>query len=400
MEAKLILLIIFLATICIGTLANAAAGNLNSLAAQTLIGFCGGAGTQYSGVIPATSVGMSNLDTSSLIVMIAAVIMTILIIMGILYMVGSILNMSSLKERVKGELLETIGTLIIIIIFIGGTYSSIFLAAQSISGGAITNERSVFVDDCAILTGSSISLIPAMLTFSIIKYVMSAAQSITIKVEPNNFGFEISPLAGLSFSIAAMNQISSITSLMLLFMLSVVFLLSLVYSLFPLLLYVGIFLRAIPWFRAMGGALIAMFIGFYILFPMLLLVTLGGFSSFYISISGTYNSAAYTQGSQNAITTNTIGTFTGTISDSNNFAYSIYYAMSSIGDIFGSVFGLNTYGLINNYIIKVFEPSFLAIIDIVVAFVVSFDFADLLAKLLGSSSYSSQSFISKMWFAR
>jgi hypothetical protein len=49
-----------------------------------------------------------------------------------------------------------------------------------------------------------------------------------------------------------------------------IFLFNFITEMFPILLYLGLLLRVVPWTRSAGGYLISFFIGFYFFYPLLL----------------------------------------------------------------------------------------------------------------------------------
>jgi hypothetical protein len=100
--------------------------------------------------------------------------------------------------------------------------------------------------------------------------MFNIASSFQLNLMPNGFGAFLRPFAwyGLlskmvgSFSL----PIVAITGIELIN----VYLLAIIYYIFPLFLYLGILFRTFPWTRPIGGALLGLFISFYVFYPALI----------------------------------------------------------------------------------------------------------------------------------
>jgi hypothetical protein len=145
-------------------------------------------------------------------------------------------------------------------------------------------------------------------------------------------------------------------------------------------------LRAFPWTRAAGGVLIAVFIGFFMVFPILLAATLVGFQSFTAQMTVQANGGAQ-------ITT--LENIPAQVIQDNSGLGALNYIGSEVASVFKAFFSKG-YGLINGYIYEVIEPAGFTIFDIVLALIISIDFTDQFADLLGAPSLSSGGLLPKV----
>lgn len=385
--------------------------------AQFIQGFCtGSTGTvAQNGTIAAQPIiGSGKQGVSTVVEYTALIMLAILMVMALLYMVSSIVNLPGLTNTVKSEMVEIVATGIVIAIFFGG-----FFAVSQLSGGNSglafggTN-RNIFVSDCEILAGSSLSLVPPMFAANLISNLMTSFTDSAppeIEITPMGFGGTFSPLAGLNLLPNTINYLTEITSLMIIALISVTFLLSIIYSLFPIFLYAGIVLRALPWTRAAGGIFISVFIGFYIIFPMVLYVTLNNFSSVTVKIVSNYtNQTANVVELNPGLSSST--TAAGTTS--NTFIQNFGSVNSGPGlfSFFSTTFSalwvnvkncasatapaLSCHGLINGYINTFLEPAFITLVGVVFSLIISLDFADILSDMLGAPNLTTASLLGKV----
>ena len=390
-----------------------AAAPPSGVAFNFISGFCSGStsstGVSSGGVIPANQIGSAYIGGSSMIATILLLMLAVLMSLGLIYMVATVTTIEQLKLLVKSELLELAATAIILAIFVGGIYASVLsMATQGSSlqyvvppeSGTTTyapvSIRNVYVADCEMLSESSIGMILPMFALGVVNLAVRTVQTVKFKISTGsgtNFGVSASPFSGISLTGNIIDQLRAMMSVMIIMTLSVMFSLGFIYTLFPLLLYVGILLRAIPWTRPLGGTLVALFIGYFMLFPVLLMVMLTGFNQIQVSV------APVGYSSSNSLASNTLTGFTGAMTGAttgSNAESSIGYLLSSMG----SIFGITQYGIINGYIYSFIEPNFFIILDIIIAFIISFDFMDLLADMLGAPSLSSQRLVSKLWLTK
>ncbi len=384
----------------ISVLAFAALMLLPALSGATSVmqAICNGTSTS-NGIIPAAPIiGTGTQGVASVVGFTALILLTILLALSALYMVSQVAKLPTLLNFVKTELAEIVGTAIIVGIFFGGFYAAAFAATSGAQAGT-TNPavhfngpaRSVFVNDCAVLGQSSIIVTVPVFAAGIINYGIQFVTSVSFKITPGGFGFVLAPLSGMNIISTTLVQLQDIMSAFVIAILAMIFMLSLIYSIFPLLLYLGIILRAFPWTRAAGGIFIAMFIGFYIVFPLMLNSTLGGFGAALSQGEANYYNSSSVAGISGATTNST-----PTIAQTGSFS-STGGTLSYIGNLLGSLVGYpNSYGVINGFIADFMGPVILIVVEIAISFVIALDFADLLSDILGAPSLSTEGLLGKV----
>jgi hypothetical protein len=335
---------------------------------------------------PAIGVGNSH-GEANVFGLTVLILLTVLLIIGLVYIISSFANMPHLKNLAKSEFVEVIATAIILIIFLGGFFTiSGLLAPKAPTGYGFTAPiRSIFVDDCVTIATTSEGLVLPLFLVGVMNFTLGTIANASIMVMPDQSGFSVQPLfSGTAMLIGTVGYLNTITNAMILLLFGSAFLLGLIFSLFPLFLYLGIVLRTIPWTRAAGGTLLAIFVGFYIFFPILLHTTLYSFGNL---VAGTTNSLIAHSGSAtafedvgaNQLAGGDLGTGVS-MTDAANSLWSTANSVSNLGP---------SYGLINGYIADFVEPPAFMIFAIVFIFIVTFDFTDLLADYLGAPSLSS-----------
>jgi hypothetical protein len=376
--------------------------------APALQAVCGGTSTSNGIIAAAPIIGGGTQGVTSVVTLASVIMLSIVLIMAVLYMISQVARLPSLATFVKVELTEMVATAVIIAIFFGGFYAAAFSGA-GFSGAqaqapATTQTpshfngpgRAIFVDDCATLGVASMALIPPMITSGVINYMINLVSSLTVKIMPGGFGFSVAPFGGMSIVASTLQELQGILATFIVAITAVIFMLSVVYSLFPIFLYIGIVMRTFPWTRAAGGIFIAMFIGFYVVFPLMLFATTNGFSTAtYQETVSYYNSSSATgiANFMNASSPNNIGTVVLNSSGSTSSGGII----SFIGNILGSTVGYpNSYGVLNGFIADFIGPPVITIIEIAFAFIVALDFADILSDILGAPSLSTEQLLSKV----
>ncbi len=363
---------------------------------------CNGSATGNGIIAQAPVLGAGTQGVGSVVGLAAGIMLMIVLVMAALYMVSRFAGLPGLENFVKVELAEMVGTSILIAIFFGAFFAAAFAAAGASSaatGPALHFNgpgRSVFVSDCVMISNSSIALMPPIMTAGVIDWTLNLVDSLKIVITPGGFGFTVSPFSGLSLIPKALEQLADILAGFVVALLAVNFFLGLIYSLFPVFLYLGIVLRAFPWTRAAGGIFIAMFIGFYIVFPVMVNATVGGFSAAAYSESVSYaNSPA--AGGIAGFVSNTSTNSIGTIAQQSTLSGSATSIGSYVGSVLYSLVGFpGGYGVINGYITTFMGPPIMVIIEIAVSFIVALDFADILSDILGAPSLQTQRLIGKL----
>jgi hypothetical protein len=368
---------------------------------QTL---CGGSGTTNGIIAPSPILGAGTQGSSSVIGLALIIVLIVLLATGLIYVIAQVLGLPSLTNFVKIELSEMFGTLVIITLFFGAFYASAFAAAGSTAG--VTNPalhfngpgRSVFVNDCAMLGGSSFEVIGPIIMTGVVNYVINTADSLTFQITPGGFGFTDSPLSGWGIIPYTLNSLQTIMSGILIAILAIIFLLGLIYSLFPLFLYLGIVLRAFPWSRAAGGVFIALFIGFYIVFPIMLNDTMGGLSAAFSQSTASYYNSSSATGIGNVVSSNDanlqISQTPGTTGGLMSFFGALAGGITAFPVASGSL--TSGYGVINGYIAYFMAPAVLLVAVIALSLVVALDFADILSDILGAPSLTASSLLGKI----
>jgi hypothetical protein len=382
-----------------------------ALASNTLMQYiCNGTSTTNGIIAKTPIIGTGTQGVTSVVGLTVLIMLTMIFIMAAFYMLSQVLRLPSLTNFVKVELAEMAGTVFIIAIFFGAFYAASFAA----TGGGAQNQgapqnptlhfngpgRSVFVDDCMMVGGSSLSLLSPIMTAGVVDWALNFFDSATFKITPGGFGFTVSPLSGLSMIPNTLDQLSGILSGFLVALLAVNFLLGLVYALFPIFLYLGIVLRAFPWTRAAGGIFIAIFIGFYVVFPLMIYATVGGFSQASYQVTASYYTSNAFNGiasfTSNSISANSIGGVSQQLSGFSSITSVLSYIFGN-GGVLYSMSGLpGGMGLINGYIADFMGPPIMVIIEVALSFIVALDFADILSDILGAPSLQTERLLGKL----
>jgi hypothetical protein len=353
---------------------------------------CGGTGAAGSGgIIPYNSIlsGQGTGEQSVLNVSML-IMLTMLLIVGLLFMLSYVTGLNVLRGLAKQEIGEIIVTVIVVLIFLGGfnlvaagtNSTNVFHAAGTSFG------RQTYIDDCTYLSNASLRLLIPMLDINIIKYFMDTAESLKLSLTPAYFGVVISPLQGFDLFDAVIGILVSISGSLVIFILATLVVLGFIFGLFPLFLYAGIILRTIPWTRAAGGAFMGLFIGFYIIFPLLLHVMLGGYIST-ISTAAINANPTVLQAYMSGIVSGAASGGTVLLGNSVSF-------LTTLGTLFFGTAAGGSFGLVNGYIFFVIEPASFTMFAIVISFIISFDFAEIAGHFLGAPSLSSELIFSKV----
>ncbi|MEM3876034.1 MAG: hypothetical protein QXP35_03070, partial [Candidatus Micrarchaeaceae archaeon] len=172
--------------------------------------------------------------------------------------------------------------------------------------------------------------------------------------------------------------------IMLLFGMSII--LGIIYAFFPIFLYIGIVLRAVPWTRAAGGAFLGLFAGLYIMFPIMLYFGLMGPAAFQCLAS---TSSASTASTSSACPNSAASALSQV---NSNFQASKVSSVNSGINIFTSI--INTingviapFGFITTYIL---EPVLYTLIIYIFSLIIAFNFMEQVGDLLGAPSLSSE----------
>ena len=220
-------------------------------------------------------------SAQSLLTISLLIMLMMLLVSGLAYGIGYAFRIDKLVRFAKSEIGEVIVTSLIVLIFIG-TFSvasstigtkNLFAASQG------TFNDNIFVSDCSLLAENSFDLMLPLLTVSSFRtQVLSFVGSWKVSIAPGNWGLtNIEPLAGLSTLYPILDALVYVAFGLVAVLLGMTVFIAIIYSLFPLFLYLGIILRTLPWTRAAGGAFLGLFIAFYVVFPLLLYISLVGY---------------------------------------------------------------------------------------------------------------------------
>lgn len=330
------------------------------------------------------------------------IVVCVMLVLAMVYGIGYGFGIRKLVEFAKTEYLESFFNLILILIIAfalgnAGTLSSFF---TSIAGVTQLGNTPVPTNALSLYSGICYNTITAQIApsvgnlavtlFNIPVYSFLQGISFTAAVPPPasvvlGFSLTLSPFAGVSLDYQLVTFLLMPVFLMFFIGVTIIFLFFIIFFLFPVFLYAGVLLRSFPWTRAAGGALLALFISFYIVLPALYYPILA-FSANQVanaqlptcSTSG-QQSLTGTQGNCQA-SSGIWSWVEGVLSGANSFVNGTYTLIADPGTTFIQ--------LIDAYI------SFLAFavfefVGFSIALIISFDLLEALGDLLGAPSLQS-----------
>ncbi|MGB9703208.1 MAG: hypothetical protein ACP5HJ_00540 [Candidatus Micrarchaeia archaeon] len=185
--------------------------------------------------------------------------------LGIVYTLGKAFSYEKLVTYSKGELTQALANIILIgIIFSLLLTMDIYKIFQTLD--LQLNKLASDITSYAFLPflWNTIMSVVESLSFSI-------EFSIPISIVTVNIGvYNVQPLDGIAPFLDAVDRILSYFSLSYIFIIATRVFFIFIETMLPILLYLGLLLRIIPWTRSAGGYLIAFFISFYFFYPLLL----------------------------------------------------------------------------------------------------------------------------------
>ena len=209
------------------------------------------------------------------------------------------------------------------------------------------------------------------------KLMVSLISSFTLKFEPGGMGISVAPFAGFS----SLNQLIWIQSGIATFMVAggglIIVLLFFIYYLFPIFLFLGVALRAFPWTRAAGGAFIAIFIAFYVLFPAIMYP----FTVQYSSSSTPSSSVAAICKSGTSTCPSGVGLALG--------SFTQYLGVINLDLGYSEYTNLLYFSQLLIYIVLDF-------MGLIIALLISYDAVAIFGKLLGSNSVNGSGILGKV----
>ncbi len=375
--------------------ASASTGIINAAETAFESGFCGGSqgfGGLYGGLIPASNVLAGHgKGEQSLLDMSVFIMLTLVLVGSVIYIVGYVLALENVKNMAKAEFGEILVTAIVVFIFIGGfNLASIGANPQNVFHAAGNNfGRQTYVDDCMYMTGTSMGLILPLFVAGRIQWFMDLVESFQVNLNPAYFGPSFAPFLGYNLFDTMFGILTTVGWGMVLMVLAITVLLGFIFAFFPVFLYAGIVLRSLPWTRAAGGAFLGLFVGFYIVFPLLLHVMLSGYAS---------TTSGYTSLLNNQVVTQA-GIASGLTAQSRNGASATAGYLSNLVAEVEDVYDIassGTFGIVNGFVLFVIEPAAFTVFAIVFALIISFDFAEIAGRLLGAPNLSAGMMVGRL----
>ena len=305
------------------------------------------------------------------------IILTMAIISAVVYAIGYAFNISSFVRFSKTEFVEIAITIVIVALLFGS-----FAALTPHGLVNPTDNRAVFVNDCSMLSTSSADVYTNLFTYFLIPNVeLMLLTNFKFSIAPGNFGFTgIQPFAGYGLETSLLGTLVEFITFFATLLLALIAVLGIIFALFPLFLYIGIILRAVPWFRVAGGTFLALFIGFYLLFPVLLGAMMGAYTP--IAPSITYFDKVISSLNQ--------------LSSSGIISGAATFSLTAIINIYKNISDVLGFNLLYVVIQSTVEPIIYTVFALVISLIISFDFTELLGDFLGSPSLSSKKTLNKV----
>lgn len=313
-------------------------------------------------------------------------------VLSIAYAIGSGFQIDTLTNFAKQEILEGVLNAAILVA-IGLTVLSVYPAMNfmvniaqlgqpnvgtltGLSGQPIASSVDVYYALCSNIDLNIVSSgFTNWMQLIVNLYIANFLQSINILAIPNSYGYAYQPFAGVALLVQLLWDDQTAFFGTMFFGMFTIILLFVIYYLFPIFLYVGIALRSLPWTRAAGGSLIAMFIAFYIVFPALMLPFVVLSTSNTGTVCGGTN-AGSPLCHQASFLSDSIGGIIGALG--NSFDLGQFYYTDVVGFVEGFWYiGINLFGL-------------------VVSLLISYELVEKIGGLLGSSSISAQRALSRV----
>jgi len=353
---------------------------------------CAGTNGQGGIVDPSRSIlNVNNSAAQSLLSISLVIMLMFALLTGAIYGVGYAFKFDKLVRFAKTEINEVIITIIVVFLFVGtfavgtsaiGPNSHLF----AVAGQSFNNN--VFVSDCSLLYFYGYQIFTSVISVNSFQKVLGFFFFSSISIMPNQFGISFQPYLGLQTASAVINFLNLFLGAFFMVMIAAAVLIGLIYSIFPLFLYVGIVLRTIPWTRAAGGSFLGVFLGFYIIFPLLLYSMLGAYSTSFPSICPQANDVNTISSLNSLVSGQTTPTFDPT-AVVGTFLSLIQTELASAWTISGQ--GMLTYlgqcGI---------EPFAYGGFALVISFIIGFDFIEAAGNILGAPSLSGEGVLKKI----
>jgi hypothetical protein len=323
------------------------------------------------------------------------VVLAVFCILALAYGIGYGFGISKLVQFARTEALESVLNIILIGVIAGS------LAATSSYAGFFGSLASSYSSQpspqfgTALYTGICQNIINTQIGPSISTFILTLANlplysligSLSLTTSPATPGLSnfvptitFKPLDGVQLYYQLVVFLLLPLSITLFLGVTTNFLLLTIYFLFPAFLYLGVLLRSFPWTRAAGGALLALFISFYIIFPAL-----------YYPVTALASSQIYTATNSACIINSPNSGFGNCQSSSGIYSWFLTHAISILTFIVSLPFlnpGQVFIQLIDAYISYI-ATAVLNLIGFSIALLISFDLLEALGDFLGSPSLTS-----------
>ncbi len=331
--------------------------------------FCAGSFGNPGVIPPANNTFIANYTSINNILFISLLILlTMAAISGLIYAFGYSFRINNLLIASRQEFGEIAVTAIIIFVLVGTFTLTTSISTPTLLQGTGAYNQGTFVSDCNSLTTDAFTLYTEWFNLGIDTDEVQMVESIQISLQPDGFGISFSPFKGYASSFKAITWLYTIAGEVAGLLLGVSVGLGIFYAIMPLFLFAGIILRTMPWSRAAGGAFLGLFIGFYIVFPILLHFMLVTAPSVPTPLSP--------------------GGGIGTI-------LNYFGSFGSSGAAAGIITLLNTQYSIT-LMLDVLVPTLYAIFAVAFSFLISFDFAEASADFLGSPGLHTSHSLNKL----
>jgi len=250
------------------------------------------------------AINLTNSSTYEGMLSIASIIiLAVLSVMAMAYAIGYSMRIDSITNYVKREFAEQVANIIIIAAIVGMTALTfngiVFItriatfgmsglgqsSAVSSQSSAVSSQSSWVTIQSAVRPSSPQSFYESIcnnfwgyfynflgnsIAGLIQLDILNAMSGLSLNLMPNNFGISMKPFNGMTPISVVFSNLFFVSITFYVITILIVLLTFIIYALFPIFLYLGVLLRVFPWTRAAGGAFLALFISFYIIFPALI----------------------------------------------------------------------------------------------------------------------------------
>lgn len=343
------------------------------------------------------------------------IILLVLSVLGLVYAIGYAFNISKLMTFVKNEYLECIASILIVVVAVGGIqiFNNALVFLANLSNGLLPTSSTPtnLASTQQVFQATCENLESGMITTNLYDYgyvlsnlfFFNALQSFTIKLMPNEFGVTFQPWGGIQTLKTALWSEEGISFTLLGMGGLLIMFLFVIYYLFPIFFYVGILLRSFPWTRAAGGAMIALFISFYIIFPALVYPfssQLNGVGNYVCAIDQVGSSSSADFGTAGNNQNDNAPAYQGPCTTSSSLITSLlsegWTTVKGGVDVLSlSGFGSAMYDNVTQFSYDI-SDSLLQVVGIAVAFIIAYDMLEALGDVLGSPSLQSGRILSKV----